>query len=196
MVRRQADAATDEERGKMETQGEFHLGDCVNVFRRGSLNSQPADQEALLIAAAAAAAAASSSSHGVGSNKSGHANMAVSASASAAASMKSSALTGLAAAAGPNATSILCGTVSGAIGTIITLNHENYQFFNSLERAIRAVVPPVGGLSHENWRSFYNERRTSAQRHTGYYPSTTPSTQLLPLPHTPQHKIIPPSQTP
>ena len=138
-VRRQADAATDEERGKMETQGEFHLGDCVNVFRRGSLNSQPADQEALL---AAAAAAASSSSHTAGSNKNNH--ITIASSASATASTKSGTLTSLAAAAGLNATSILCGTVSGAIGTIITLNHENYQFFNTLERAIRAVVPPTG----------------------------------------------------
>ena len=124
----------------METQGEFHLGDCVNVFRRGSLNSQPADQEALLTAAAAAAAA-SSSSHPVSSTK---ATLAASASASASVSMKTTPLSGLAAAAGPSATSILCGTVSGAIGTIITLNHEHYQFFNSLERAIRAVVPPTG----------------------------------------------------
>ena len=126
----------------METQGEFHLGDCVNVFRRGSLNSQPADQEALLTAAAAAAASASSSSHTVGSNKNNH--ITIASSASATASIKSGTLTSLAAAAGLNATSILCGTVSGAIGTIITLNHENYQFFNTLERAIRAVVPSTG----------------------------------------------------
>lgn len=46
-VKRQADAATDEERGKMEPQGGFHLGDSVNVFRKGSLNSQPAEQNTL-----------------------------------------------------------------------------------------------------------------------------------------------------
>ena len=66
--------------------------------------------------------------------------------------------------AGPGSVSILFGTVSGAIGTIITLNLESYTFFSTLERALKVVVAPEGGLSHEDWRSFYNERRSNPQR--------------------------------
>lgn len=55
--------------------------------------------------------------------------------------------------------------MTGAIGTIITLHHEAYVFFNALERALRTVVPAQGGLSHDEWRSFYNERRCSPARH-------------------------------
>lgn len=35
-----ADAATEEERARLEIQGEFHLGEFVNKFCRGSLLMQ------------------------------------------------------------------------------------------------------------------------------------------------------------
>jgi len=44
-VRRNVDAATDEERGRLEVQGEFHLGELVNKFVHGSLVMQPAEAE-------------------------------------------------------------------------------------------------------------------------------------------------------
>jgi DNA damage-binding protein 1 len=147
-VRRQTDAATDEERSKMEPQGGFHLGDSINVFRRGSLNSQPSEQDAT------SAFTASSSSSSSSSSK---------ASATSPSPVKST-LSGLAAVAGIGATSILFGTISGAIGTIITLNLENYTFFSALERAMKTVLPAEGGLSHEDWRCFYNEHRSYPQR--------------------------------
>lgn len=55
------------------------------------------------------------------------------------------------------------GTVSGAIGTIITLNNEAYTFFSTLERAVKTVVVGEGGLNHDDWRSFRNERRNNPQ---------------------------------
>ena len=139
-LQRQADAATDEMRSKMEPQGIFHLGDAINVFCRGSLNSQPAEQEGT----GAVVAAPSSSSK--------------------ATTTPTKAANGLSAVAGPGSVSILFGTVSGAIGTIITLSQESYTFFNALEKAIKVVVAPEGGLSHDDWRSFYNERRSNPQR--------------------------------
>lgn len=36
------DAATEEERARLEPHGEYHLGEFVNRFRRGSLVMQPA----------------------------------------------------------------------------------------------------------------------------------------------------------
>ena len=37
VARKNADAATDDDRGRLEVVGEFHLGEFVNRFRRGSL---------------------------------------------------------------------------------------------------------------------------------------------------------------
>jgi DNA damage-binding protein 1 len=146
-VRRQSDAATDEMRSKMEPQGGFHVGDHINVFRRGSLNSQPAEQEGT-------AASTNSSSSSSSSSKA----------ASSASPVKVAAAGGLAAVAGPGSVSILFGTISGAIGTIITLNKESYSFFSALERALKIVVAPEGGLSHDDWRGFCNERRSNPQK--------------------------------
>ena len=46
IVRRPVNPETDEEKGKLEMQTEYHLGDFINVFRRGCLNSQPQEMEA------------------------------------------------------------------------------------------------------------------------------------------------------
>jgi DNA damage-binding protein 1 len=145
-VRRQTDAATDELRSKMECQGAFHLGDNINVFSRGSLNSQPAEQE------------------GAGNSVAGATSSAVTSSASPSKASGGGGGGGLAAVAGAGSVSILFGTISGAIGTIITLNQESYTFFSALERALKVVIAPEGGLSHDDWRTFYNERRINPQR--------------------------------
>lgn len=42
------DAATEEERARLEIQGEFHLGEFVNKFCRGSLLMQVSDHVGLL----------------------------------------------------------------------------------------------------------------------------------------------------
>jgi DNA damage-binding protein 1 len=34
-VRKNADATTDEERSRLEVQGEFHVGEFINKFSRG-----------------------------------------------------------------------------------------------------------------------------------------------------------------
>ena len=45
-ARKRADAATDDERKTLETVGEFHLGEFVNRFRRGSISMQVAENGA------------------------------------------------------------------------------------------------------------------------------------------------------
>ena len=45
VVRKNGDASTDEERQRLETVGEFHLGEFVNRFRRGSLVMRMPDSE-------------------------------------------------------------------------------------------------------------------------------------------------------
>ena len=45
IVRRPRDAATEEERIRLEVRTEVHIGDFVNTIRKGSLNSQPLEQD-------------------------------------------------------------------------------------------------------------------------------------------------------
>ncbi|GAB2241606.1 hypothetical protein Droror1_Dr00018381 [Drosera rotundifolia] len=52
------------------------------------------------------------------------------------------------------------GTVNGVIGVVASLPHEHYLFLEKLQTSLRKVIKGVGGLSHENWRSFYNEKKT------------------------------------
>lgn len=116
-VRRQIDATIDEEKARMVSQGEFHLGDYVNVFRHGILNSQPTDTENV--------------------------------STGSSVSIKGS---------------VLYGTMSGAIGTILALDEDTFKFFEALENAMKKSFPAVVGISHQDWRDFNNGRRVSPQR--------------------------------
>jgi DNA damage-binding protein 1 len=159
-VRRAADATSEEDQGKMDPHGEYHLGDYVNVFRHGSLNHQPVDSTE---SAGAASALAPSSSTSMSASKYGG----TSGGDGAAGGIGSGAVKeGFIAHSIGVKTSILFGTVSGSIGTILTLTEESYRFYSTLERALKTVVTSVGvgGLSHDDFRSFYNERRTHPQR--------------------------------
>jgi len=118
VVKRQLDATLEEEKTKMISQGEFHLGDYVNVFRHGMLNSQPTDVD-------------KSSSAGNSVNIKG---------------------------------SIMYGTMSGAIGALLELDEESFNFFASLETAMKRAFPGVIGMNHQDWRDFNNGRRQVAQK--------------------------------
>ena len=59
---------------------------------------------------------------------------------------------------------ILYGSVSGSIGSIISINSKTFRFLLAVQKAVLACVPNMGGLPHDKWRSFKNERRTCAQR--------------------------------
>lgn len=55
---------------------------------------------------------------------------------------------------------VIFGTVNGVIGVIASLPHDQYLFLEKLQTSLRKVIKGVGGLSHEQWRSFYNEKKT------------------------------------
>ncbi|KAH7289838.1 hypothetical protein KP509_30G020500 [Ceratopteris richardii] len=105
-VRKNSDAATDEERSKLEVVGEYHLGEFVNRFRHGSLVMRLPDSETSQIP------------------------------------------------------TVIFGTVNGVIGVIASLPQEQYMFLHKLQQNLVKVIKGVGGLSHEQWRSFSNERKT------------------------------------
>ncbi|KAG6407151.1 hypothetical protein SASPL_130135 [Salvia splendens] len=105
-VRKNSEGATDEERGRLEVVGEYHLGEFVNRFRHGSLVMRLPDSDVGQIP------------------------------------------------------TVIFGTVNGVIGVIASLPHEQYVFLEKLQMNMRKVIKGVGGLSHEQWRSFYNEKKT------------------------------------
>jgi DNA damage-binding protein 1 len=63
--------------------------------------------------------------------------------------------------------SLLFGTVSGRLCSMFPLSAEDFNFLSVLEKSLLQVVKAlsVGGLSHEEWRSFFHERRG---KHQGY----------------------------
>jgi DNA damage-binding protein 1 len=137
---------TDEDRAFMHLSGSFHLGDQVNAFRKGSLvMTAPSDPSELTAAAeddsaaddAAAAASSSSAS-----------------SASASASSAGAAAKAKTIVVDVPRPKLLFGTVSGAIGAIITLPPPFYHFLRLLQTAMDAALPGVGGLRHFKWRSW------------------------------------------
>ncbi|XP_068656195.1 DNA damage-binding protein 1a-like [Aristolochia californica] len=109
-VRKNSDGATDEERGRLEVVGEYHLGEFVNKFRHGSLVMRLPDSDVGQIP------------------------------------------------------TVIFGTVNGVIGVIASLPHDQYVFLEKLQSNLVKVIKGVGGLSHEHWRSFNNEKKTSDAR--------------------------------
>ncbi|KAJ4810268.1 DNA damage-binding protein 1 [Rhynchospora pubera] len=106
-VRKNSDAATDEERGRLEVVGEFHLGEFINCFRHGSLVMRLPDSDT-----------------------------------------------------GTIIPTVIFGTVNGVIGIVASLPHDQYLFLEKLQLNLVKVIKGVGGLSHEQWRSFNNEKKT------------------------------------
>uniref|UniRef100_A0A1J3CXS5 DNA damage-binding protein 1 n=1 Tax=Noccaea caerulescens TaxID=107243 RepID=A0A1J3CXS5_NOCCA len=109
-VKKNSEGATDEERGRLEVVGEYHLGEFVNRFHHGSLVMRLPDSEIGQIP------------------------------------------------------TVIFGTVNGVIGVIASLPQEQYTFLEKLQSSLRKVIKGVGGLSHEQWRSFNNEKRTAEAR--------------------------------
>ncbi|KAI3988674.1 hypothetical protein MKX01_027038 [Papaver californicum] len=105
-VRKNSEGATDEERARLESVGEYHLGESVNRFRHGSLVMRLPDSDVGQIP------------------------------------------------------TVIFGTVNGVIGVIASLPHEHYLFLEKLQSNLVKVIKGVGGLNHEQWRSFNNEKKT------------------------------------
>ncbi|KAL6991594.1 DNA damage-binding protein 1a [Sarracenia purpurea var. burkii] len=55
---------------------------------------------------------------------------------------------------------VIFGTSNGVIGVIASLPNELYLFFEKLQSNLRKVIKGVGGLSHEQWRSSYIDKKT------------------------------------
>jgi len=135
-VQRNSGAASDEERGRLETVGEFHLGEFVNRFRYGSLVMQNSAASTQAFPAITAA---------------GPTDMVdVAEPAPVAPAVQNQ--------------SMLFGTVSGMIGVILPISKDQYTFLLRVQQALTQFVKGVGGLSHKDWRTFENRRSVSEAR--------------------------------
>jgi len=54
---------------------------------------------------------------------------------------------------------LIYGTVEGVIGVLASLPQDQFAVLQRLQTALNKVVKGVGGFSHEQWRSFSNERK-------------------------------------
>lgn len=135
-VQRNSGAASDEERGRLETVGEYHLGEFVNRFRYGSLVMQNQNQSNHV----PTSTAASEGMLDVGE------------------STKTHALSTPAAGINSLHPSMLFGTVSGMIGVILPLTKEQYMVLVRIQNALNKVIKGVGGFEHKQWRTFENRR--------------------------------------
>ncbi|TKY60195.1 DNA damage-binding protein 1a [Spatholobus suberectus] len=59
---------------------------------------------------------------------------------------------------------VIFGTSNGVIGVIASLPHEQYVFLQKLQSNLKKIIKGVGGISHEQWRSFNNEKKTVEAR--------------------------------
>lgn len=69
---------------------------------------------------------------------------------------------------GPVIPTLLFGTVNGVIGVIATLPKEDYELMLKVQTALNQVIRGVGGLRHEDWRSFVNERVPHGRESKGF----------------------------
>lgn len=147
-VRRRLEASSEEQQSKLELRGEYHLGDYVNVMRRGNLVSQPIDAD---------------TTAAVPSSSSANANSSTASSSSVGGDIFDTdykTVTGFPL----DKYSVMYATISGAIGNIFALNDASFKFFHAVEKAVKDVVKPVGNFPHDEWRNFHNDMRSSEQK--------------------------------
>jgi len=60
----------------------------------------------------------------------------------------------------PIQSSVLFGTVSGAIGLVASISKTMFDFLLQVQTKLNKVIVSVGKIEHSSWRSFSNERKT------------------------------------
>jgi len=63
---------------------------------------------------------------------------------------------------------LIFGTVNGCIGVVASLPKEEYDLMLKVQGALNQVIKGVGGLRHEDWRSFQSERVPAGRPSKGF----------------------------
>jgi len=132
VLRHNADAPSEEARVRLDTIGEYHLGEMINTMKLGSL-VMPSN-------AGNSSAKSDTKSKSDKSSFEGNTIEVVVGSQT------------------------LFGTVDGTIGSILGLGGSTFAFLGCLQRAMFAVVRPVGDLSHERHRHYEADGRVRPSR--------------------------------
>jgi len=134
VLRYNSDATSEEARVRLDTIGEYHLGEMTNKLMGGSLimpNNSSNGTSAM----------SSSSSSRVIRSKSDKAPFEQ--------NRKVSIIIG---------SQTLYGTVDGSIGSVLGLNGSTFAFLSSMQRAMTSIIKPVGGIGHQYFRAFHADR--------------------------------------
>lgn len=149
VLKRNTKAQSEEIRCRLDTVGEFHLGEMCNKFMSGSLVMP-------------STASNGSSSGGTRASR----RKSLIKSPKKGGSSKIPASPGMANATTRSkrpAVSIgsqtLFGTVDGTLGVILGIDGPTTAFFSCLERSLQIVIKPVGNFSHQQFRAFHAEQR-------------------------------------
>jgi DNA damage-binding protein 1 len=137
-LRRNKAAASEEIRCRLDTIGEYHLGEMCNKFMSGSLVMPVSTNNN------------KASRHGVRRGTSPQKKIADSSLKSASRVRRPVVVTG---------SQTLFGTVDGTLGVILGLDGPTAAFLSTLERAMEKVIKPVGNFSHRQHRACHAERR-------------------------------------
>jgi DNA damage-binding protein 1 len=150
VLRRNTKAQSEEVRCRLETVGEFHLGEMCNKFMSGSLVMPNSSSD-------------TSKTNNIRSRRS--------LTSPKRKSMKDSSMVS-ATSPGRSHTTMrpkrpvvaigsqtLFGTADGTLGVILGLDNATAAFFSCLEKAMEHVIMPIGNFSHEQFRSFSAEQR-------------------------------------
>lgn len=142
VLRRNAKAASEEVRCRLETVGRFHLGEMCNKFVTGSL-TMPQTQ--------------SSASHSGSVVTSTRRTLPVSPVKGL--TNEKAKMSRIRRPVVTIGSQTLFGTVDGTLGSILGLDARTAAFFTTLERAMAKKIRPVGDFSHQEFRAFDAENR-------------------------------------
>ena len=149
MLRRNTKSQSEEIRCRLDTIGEFHLGEMCNKFMKGSLVMPHTSSSAANTRKASRRASVASPTKKRVSDGNGNSPT------------KSGQGTGARIRRPPVVigSQTLFGTVEGTLGCILGLDVRTAAFFSCIERAMTKVIRPVGDFSHQQFRAFDAERR-------------------------------------
>ena len=136
VLRRNAKAQSEEVRCRLDTIGEFHLGEMCNKFMSGSLIMPHS-----------------------ASSSAGRRKVALRMTSPTKAAGKGSTVSRAFRPTVTIGTQTLFATVDGTLGSILGLDARTAAFFKTLERAMSKTITPVGDFGHAEFRAFDADRR-------------------------------------
>jgi DNA damage-binding protein 1 len=149
VLRRNTKAQSEEVRCRLDTVGEFHLGEMCNKFMSGSL-VMPSSSDSSTKAASSSRNRRRSMPASPKKGDSGKIPASPGGASAAIRSRRPVVAIG---------SQTLFGTVDGTLGAILGLDGPTAAFFSSLERSMQKVITPVGNFSHQQFRAFNAEQR-------------------------------------